>query len=172
MPYPPPPPQPSQLQIKQEPGYHPAQASLRHAFHPYDPYNQSHIPTYPIDTADNRRPGMNVHPDPKRPRTNFRHPSDEEEREAGLALAGLGLSTTPTQAVGRLQSVPESESQKQGQGTSKKPRTKAAAAAVKKVDRGSEPGKGQTACKECRRLKAKCDKQIPCSTCTFKSLPR
>jgi len=164
MPYPPPLPQPSQPPIKQE-GY---QAPLRHAFNPYDPYHQAHIPTYPIDTADSRRPGMNVHPDPKRPRTNLRHPSDEEEREAGLALAGLGLSTTPTQAGGRLQSVPESESQ--GTGASKKPRVKAAAAAAaKKNEKGQEPGKAQNACKECRRLKAKCDKQIPCSTC--KSLP-
>lgn len=149
--YPPPPPQLNQP-IKTE-NFHP-----RPSFNPYE-YNHP-IQTYPIDQ---RRPS-DIQQEPKRPRITHRHPSDEEEREAGLALAGLGLSSIPTQST-RLQSVPESET---SQGPGKKARAKAAP--VKK-ERGSEPGKGTNACKECRRLKAKCDKQIPCSTCKLPPSP-
>jgi len=145
--YPPPPPQLNHP-VKNETNYHP-----RAPFHPYE-YNH---PQMSYQVEDHQRRPSDIQQEPKRPRITHRHPSDEDEREAGIALAGLGLSsiTQPT----RLQSVPESET---SQGPSKKQRAKAVP--VKK-ERGSEPGKGQNACKECRRLKAKCDKQIPCSTC-------
>jgi hypothetical protein len=150
--YPPPPPLPGQATIKAEANYHP-----RPAFNPYE-YNHPHIP-YQIEPDHHQRRPSDIQPETKRPRLANRHPSDEDEREAGLALAGLGLSTTPTGGVPRLQSVPESEI---SQGPNKRQRAKAV---TKKNDRGSEPGRAQNACKECRRLKAKCDKQIPCSTC-------
>ena len=145
--YPPPPPQLNHP-VKNETIYHP-----RAPIHPYE-YNHPQM-SYQIE--DSQRRPSDIQQEPKRPRISHRHPSDEDEREAGLALAGLGLSSINQPK--RLQSVPESES---SQGPSKKQRAKAVP--VKK-ERGQEPGKGQNACKECRRLKAKCDKQIPCSTC-------
>ena len=165
--YPPPPPPSSQpSSIKHEHTYHPSQPSMKteagyNARQPFNPYDFNPQIPYPVDASHHNRPSNDTQQGVKRPRIINRRPSEEEEREAGLALAGLGLSatSTPTNASTRFSSVQESETQ----GPSKKQRAKAVP--KKNNERVSEPGKAQNACKECRRLKAKCDKQIPCSTC-------
>lgn len=89
------------------------------------------------------------------PRTGMkRRTSEEDERAeevaAGIALAGLGLAvsvTPPANAVGA----------KKGAKRSKKEEAASKAKGDKDNNRKS--------CSECRRLKAKCDRQFPCSNC-------
>ncbi len=78
-----------------------------------------------------------------------RRPSDAEEVEAGLALAGLGLGLTAGEMKSRRDSV------------------------TKKVKTEDEkPAKdGRKSCSECRRLKAKCDRVFPCSNCASENVP-
>jgi hypothetical protein len=116
----------------------------------------SRFASHSNEAINHRRPNPDMQQDAKRPRVDMRRPSDEEEREAGLALAGLGLSLTPTLSADAAHGDSEHE------GQDKKPTIKST---NKKGGRISETGKARNACKECRRLKSKCDKQIPCSTC-------
>lgn len=77
-----------------------------------------------------------------------RQPSDAEEVEAGLALAGLGLGLTAGQVKARRESM--------------------SVKSMKKEDE-TKPGRdGKKSCSECRRLKAKCDRVFPCSNCSQK----
>ena len=80
-------------------------------------------------------------------RSHKRRPSDTEEVEAGIALAGLGL-TMPARS--------EPPSQKPAKKTKKDE--------TKKADKDNKKS-----CSECRRLKAKCDRVFPCSNCKLKS---
>lgn len=79
-----------------------------------------------------------------------RRPSDADEVEAGLALAGLGLGLTAGQVKQRRDSM-----------SGKKVKLE-----MKALEKKGEAKDQKKSCAECRRLKAKCDRQFPCSNCT------
>ena len=97
-----------------------------------------------------------------------RRPSDAEEVEAGMALAGLGLGLTVDQVKARRDSMNGFHADE----TSPK---KAKRDKVKKEKEGKEVKEakdGRKSCSECRRLKAKCDRVFPCSNCELAQLGR
>jgi hypothetical protein len=80
-------------------------------------------------------------------RSSKRRSSDAEQVEAGIALAGLGLGYPAAASESRpKKDLPA--------GTAKKARKE-------ETKTGKEGSK--KSCAECRRLKAKCDRQFPCS---------
>jgi len=113
-------------------------------------------------TSDQSNPSLNIKANAKRPRHTPRRPSNEEEVEAGFALAGLGLGLSPIQVRERRDSLLEQELED----PPKPIIVPSTSAAAKK---GAKGGKGAKSCSECRRLKAKCDRVFPCSNCTFLS---
>ena len=78
-------------------------------------------------------------------RAHKRRPSDAEEVEAGLALAGM---------ANRAKKEPASAGQSQKKA---------------KKDDGKKEKDNRKSCSECRRLKAKCDRVFPCSNCELPS---
>lgn len=81
-------------------------------------------------------------------RNQKRRQSDAEEVEAGIALAGLGMTR-----AGSDMSV-----KKEAGGQTK--RAKKEEGGAKKAEKDNKKS-----CSECRRLKAKCDRVFPCSNC-------
>ena len=77
-----------------------------------------------------------------------RSPSNADEEEAGLALAGLGHGLSAAQMKARRDSLSKESVPKKAK---KNPK--------------AEKGEMRKSCSECRRLKAKCDRQFPCSNC-------
>lgn len=87
-----------------------------------------------------------------------RHPSEEEE-EAGLALAGMGLGLTAGEMRARRESGDVGPANKRVKVENEDPAAKDLASGIKK------PEQAKKSCAECRRLKAKCDRVFPCSNC-------
>lgn len=146
--YPPPPP----------PNSHRTQ-HVQHHGHPYPTYE------HPPDLyrhPDHNQVNEDTGHDAKRPRPEaYRHPSDAET-EAGLALAGLGLGLSPDQLRQSRQTLDDSPGPDIAD---KKP-------VIKGGKKASKAGKGAKSCSECRRLKAKCDRQFPCSNCQYHLTPQ
>lgn len=105
-----------------------------------DSLPQSQPQSKPPTSVSSTSPGSKKRP---RDRDRARRPSQEEE-EAGLALAGLGMGLSAGEMRARRDS------------TTKK------AKVTKSADKEKD---GKKSCSECRRLKAKCDRQFPCSNC-------
>ena len=87
----------------------------------------------------------------KRSRDSSRRPSDADEVEAGLALAGMGMGLSAGEMRERSNSLDKG---------SKKPKKATKDDKAKKNDK-----ENKKSCSECRRLKAKCDRVFPCSNC-------
>lgn len=81
-----------------------------------------------------------------RPSKSERRPSDDDEVQAGFALAKLGSAMSPEELKARRQST-----------------------SLKKVKKEDDKfvRDGRKSCSECRRLKARCDRVFPCSNCTL-----
>lgn len=97
-------------------------------------------PTHPPPDSSHSPPRFPAHDSLPFPH-NMNHkrpPSDDEEVEAGLALAGMAMvKKEPTQPAKKV----KKDEGKKGEKDNKK------------------------SCSECRRLKAKCDRVFPCSNC-------
>lgn len=140
---------------------HPNTSFAQNSYGPPHPHPHPHPPikTEPAsgrDSSIGRRPSREAtsNSEAKRPRHISRRPSDEEEVEAGFALAGLGLGLSPQQVRERRDIELEQEA-------AIKPSIPIAVPGKKAV----KGGKGAKSCSECRRLKAKCDRVFPCSNC-------
>ena len=154
--YPPPPPSPSQTSPSKR-ALHTPTSGANHAHSLYRPPLLPWTTTSRPTSGDRKSPTKSYwtlrddsFPSATSPplTSTKRSPSNADEEEAGLALAGLGHGLSAAQMKARRDSV-STES------------------VPKKAKKNPKQDKGEMrkSCSECRRLKAKCDRQFPCSNC-------
>lgn len=103
----------------------------------------------------------------KRRRSKGPQHSAENEVEAGLALAGMGLGFSGEDVKPTGIADGETDLQSKGEGLSSPVKPRGGKKTKQVVEEGEKTkgAAGRKSCAECRRMKAKCDRVFPCSNC-------